>query len=240
MTNVIEPTLARTELSQCLENEAQDATNPYLVAKIEWNNMFYDLTRARRNWQIFSLLLLLGLMVCTVALTVLAKQKPFVPYIVHVDALGDAQFVKQLKPNEQIHLNEYRAFLDRYIKNVFAVIQDPIWQRQTLDYVYAVSHGEAKEMLNQHFQENDPFKLAETENTEAQVQSILPRSDHSWQISWITTTRDVYGKIIMKKNYEGLVTLKQYPIYDHRQLLLNPLGLFVDYFSWSLKQPGEE
>lgn len=213
-----------------------DASNPYLVARMEWNNMFFDLNRSKRNWQIASLFLLSAVIILSIGLTMLANKSQFLPYIVHVDRLGDAQFVNLVKERGQIELPEYRAFLNQYIRNAFNVIADPIAQKNALDLVYATTGDKANHTLNEYYKENDPFEYARERIKEIKVNSILPKSDKSWQVSWTETIRNLDGRIEGRKNYQGILTLTQHRVNDYQKLLLNPLGLFVEYFSWSQQQ----
>jgi len=112
------------------QSPGPQTTNPYLVARMEWNSMFYDLNRAKKNWQMFSLFLLLLSLMAVSGIIYLASSSKFVPYIVRIDQLGNSQFADWVKPSATITPLEIQAFVHRYIKETRMIIADPVAQKK--------------------------------------------------------------------------------------------------------------
>ncbi len=211
-------------------------TNPYLVARMEWNSMFYDLNKAKKNWQMFALLLLLLSLLAVSGVIYLASASKFVPYIVRIDQLGNSQFGDWVKPSANITPIEIQAFIHRYIKEARMIIADPVAQKSALDFIYTTTQKSAQQILNEYYRENDPFELARTQTREIKMNAVLPKSDKTWQAHWTEITRDLDGHILSEAHFEGLLTIRQLKVKDINILKLNPLGLFVANFTWTQQQ----
>lgn len=212
-------------------------SNPYIAARQEWNLMFGDLIKAKYNWQRIAFIALAINSVLLIGFVLLSLQTRYIPYAVKVDALGNSVFAGYLDKsniNETIRNPlEVNAFVRRYIINARSVISDPIAEKQALEFVYATSSEKTAKVLNDFYRQNSPFKTATQATIEVQVNAVLQKSDKTWQVNWTEIQRNLEGGIVEKNHWEGLVTVAHYPITDSKQINVNPLGLFVEYISWS-------
>jgi type IV secretory pathway TrbF-like protein len=223
-------------LRQSQDKKQIHAENPYLVARMEWNCMFYDVIKAKQLWQTIALGLVIVIAIALIGIITLAKKNHYIPYIVKVDALGQSQYVDLASSKTTLDLPEYRAFLSRYIIESRTVIADPVAQKRALDFVYHATKNPALKTINEGYQEHDPFELAKTQTRAIKINSILEKSDQSWQIHWSEIVRDLEGQVQATEHYEGLLTIKQFKIDDLDTISLNPLGLFVEHFHWTQQQ----
>ena len=75
--------------------------NPYLAARLEWNERYHGFIRAKRNWQITALAALLVNAALGIGILWQASQSKVTPYVIEVDQLGEA--VDEL---ERLYLEE--------------------------------------------------------------------------------------------------------------------------------------
>jgi len=62
--------------------------NPYLAARLEWNERYHGFIRAKRNWQIVAVVALVVNAVLGLGILWQASQSRVTPYVVEVDELG--------------------------------------------------------------------------------------------------------------------------------------------------------
>lgn len=207
--------------------------NPYIAARQEWNLMFGDLIKAKYNWQRIAFIALGLNGVLLIGFVLLSLQTRYIPYAVKVDALGNSTFAGYLNKSDALNPLEVNAFVRRYITNARSVINDPIAEKQALEFVYTTSNEKTAKVLNDYYRQNNPFKTSIQTTIEVQVNAVLQKSDKTWQIHWTEIQRSSEGNVIEKTHWEGLVTVAHYPVTDSKQINVNPLGLFVEYISWS-------
>jgi len=62
--------------------------NPYLAARLEWNERYHGFIRAKRNWQIVAVVALVVNAVLGLGILWQASQSRVTPYVGEVDELG--------------------------------------------------------------------------------------------------------------------------------------------------------
>jgi type IV secretion system protein VirB5 len=64
------------------------------------------------------------------------------------------------------------------------------------------------------------------------VRSILARSDHSWEITWLERSTNATGTSD-PESYTGVFTVTTRPPTNADEIAVNPLGILISDFSWS-------
>lgn len=208
-------------------------SNPYLAARHEWNSMFGDQIKAKQNWQRIAFITLITNIILICGLISLIGESRYIPYAVKVDSLGNSSFAGFLTREANISTPELNAFIRRWISNTRSVIADPIAEKQALDFVYACSTSSTAKVLNSFYQQNNPFKTAQQATIEVQVNTVLQKSDTTWQVDWTEMQRDTDGKIVGQSHWEALITIGQHLVSNDELLNINPLALFVEHISWA-------
>lgn len=210
-----------------------DPNNPYLNARQECSSMVSDIVQAKHNWQVVGYLLSLMNILLVVAVVHLAHQDKWVPYIVTVDNQGTAQFAGVATSGGTVTPAMVNAMLRQYIHQARSVLADPIAQKHQLEYVYEASLGSTNKVLDEYYKNHNPFEIAKQETIDVEINSILPKSETTWQVGWTEIHRDTEGNITQKPSYEALVTLHRKTARDASEVIQNPLGLYVVQLSWS-------
>lgn len=216
------------------QGEAVDR-NPYLDGRREWNERYGDYIARARTWRLVAIgsLCVSGLAVGGLAWV--AGQSKVTPYIVEVNGLGDAVPVaiadRAARPDARI----IRAQLARWATNCRTVYVDAAAERQAIDQCYAMVNrrGAAFQTMTDYHKANEPFTRAQSESVTVQVETVLPVSDESWRVEWREEVRGRDGKVASRTNWQAVVGVSITPPTDERQVLVNPMGVFVNSVSWS-------
>ncbi|WP_017161542.1 conjugal transfer protein TrbF [Xanthomonas phaseoli] len=209
--------------------------NPYLAARREWNERYGDYIKTAQTWRVVGLISLVIAAIATAGMAYIGSQNKLVPYVVEVDRLGAARAVSPAQRADRPSANNVRAALGRWVENCRAVSLDAGAQRRFNRecYGYINRRGPAYSQLNDFFVNNDPFKRAETEVVTVEVQLPMPVSDDTWRVEWVETVRGRDGRVLSKTPMQATASLVIQPPTDEATILMNPLGIYVNTFSWS-------
>ena len=58
--------------------------------------------------------------------------------------------------------------------------------KRGLEQVYAYVRGPARTVLDEHYRTHNPFEIVKTYTVMPTVTSLLPLSDRSWQVRWLS------------------------------------------------------
>lgn len=216
--------------------------NPYLSARRTWN----DITAANRaGRQTMGLLGLLGMMIGLASVggwIYVSSQSKFVPYVVHVDKLGEQVGVAPAQRAAPVDQVVVRASVAAWIANVRLVTPDIALQRKAVFSVYAMlapndaATARTNEWLN-GTEDSSPFKRAAKETVSVEIETVLPQTPDTWQVDWIETTRDRQGVLKgQPQRWRALLTVYTVPTTPattEQQMRDNPLGVHIRDFSWS-------
>jgi type IV secretion system protein VirB5 len=232
------------------------AAPPHLRGRAEFDSVFGDLARGKRNWQLvaFGALGVSGLLAG--GLVTLATQSRITPYVVEVDRLGRAQ---AFGPAERLRLTDQRVVtsqLAAFVRDVRAVVGDAAVQADLVRRAYAYADQGAASFLNVYFTDtaNDPRLLGREHTRLVEITSVLPvpgppmpgvpasgardqeaaRLPATWKVSWTETTipRGLGGAPVVSA-WEGYLTTRLAPPADAERITLNPLGLYVTSVTWT-------
>lgn len=237
------------------------AIPPHLRGRAEFDSVFGDLAKGKRNWQLvaFGALGLSGLLAA--GLVTLATQSRITPYVVEVDRLGRAQ---AFGPAELLRLTDQRVVtsqLAAFVRDVRAVVGDQAVQADLVRRAYGYADQGAASFLNAYFTDpaNDPRLLGREHTRLVEVTSVLPvpgpgmpgapaigagqggagvqgrvALPATWKVSWTETTipRGLGGAPVVSA-WEGYLTTRLAPPTDAERITLNPLGLYVTSVTWT-------
>lgn len=212
-----------------------DLSNPYLNGRREWNERYGDFIAAAAQWRFIALFSLLLSGMCLAGLIYFSGQNHMVPYVIEVDKLGASIAVNKADraavPDKRI----IRAQLARWIVDVRSVYLDTVAENKIIHEAYAMvnQHGASYNVLNDYFRSNDPFKKAQEQSVNVAVQSVLPISDNTWRIEWREEVRSRGGHFISENQWQAVVTIVISPPTNEDVLFANPMGIYIDSFSWS-------
>ncbi len=161
-----------------------------------------------------------------------SMQSRVVPYVVEVDALGQAQAVapaaKDYRPTDP----QIAWFLGRFITGVRARSLDPVLMRENWLSAYDFATERASLFLGEYARTSNPFADVGRKTVSVQVTSVVRASDTSFQVKW-TEQQYERGSLASTSRWTAMLTVKIKPPRLADVLRKNPLGLYVDAIDWS-------
>lgn len=191
-------------------------------------------------WRLTALLALASTIISTGGVVWISGKSQFVPYVVQVDKLGDALAVTRADEARPIEPIVVRAQLARWLAAVRTVYADATAQRKLVDEAYAMinQRSQAFDMLNDHMRAHDPFQRARSETASVEIQSILPLTRETWRMEWREETLGRDGKSRQSQTYQATVSVTISPPLDEAAIRSNPMGVYIDAYSWSQRLEG--
>jgi type IV secretion system protein TrbF len=221
--------------------QIEQAPNPYLDARRQWNSQVDRAFGVIHVWQLFGIAGLLIGLGGVAGITYLGSQAKFVPYIIEVDKLGEAVAVGPAQLAAPADVRVVRASLASFISASRLVTPDLELQRRAIFCVYGMlkTKDPATTKMNEFLNgtpETSPFVRAAKITVNADISSVLPISTTSWQVDWQETIRDRDGGLVGKPVHMRAV-LEIYllpPSISAREsdIQRNPLGIYVRDYNW--------
>ncbi len=215
--------------------------NLYVEARREWDERYADLVLGKRNWQLAAAGSLAVALILAGGIVWLATRSRYIPYVVEVDKLGYALTIPQ--PLTATVMPDVMARMERdeiaaFIRDARSVSSDPQVEQQQLNALLAHARGAADRFLDAYYHADgfthNPFKLAEKQTVTVQIDSILRLSEHSYQVRWTETARDLNGVILgAPTHWEAQLQTERIPPPSSDTIVSNPLGLYVTQISWT-------
>ncbi|MCS4309501.1 type IV secretion system protein VirB5 [Rheinheimera pacifica] len=212
-------------------DQDREAMNPFDLARREWDDRIGTLKEENQ----FTRKLLVGALVVIVGLigfiVFLASKSDIEPWLVTVDVKGNPINVVKLKDvvmnPTQLQLSSQ---LGNWIGYVRAISSDKVVLKNNWLKAYGFVTPKASLKLNSYAETNDPFFRKVT--IVVDMVSILPISPSSYQARWTETVTLENGKEELPTSWTGIFTITMGEAETPEELMLNPLGLFIDDFNW--------
>ncbi len=214
--------------------QAFDSRDSYQKAYDDWSGRIGSAKTQTRNWRLACLLSLALLVLLVIALiSLVGLQKSYV-YVAEVRAQDSVVNVKAMDEPYVPTQAQEEYFIAQFIKNIMSLPLDPIVLRDSWLDAFAVVQGNAKGQLNGFVQTQNPFQLIGKQTQTVTVRKFDPVSNNSYAFDWAVATYDNNGKLSSTVLYNGIFTVVQgIAPANQQQLLSNPLGLRIEYFSIS-------
>ena len=205
---------------------------PYQRAGQLWDERIGSARAQAKNWRLMAfggLFLTTGL---SGALVWQSMQSRVVPYVVEVDALGQAQAVAPAAKDYRPTNPQIAWFLGRFITGVRARSLDPVLMRENWLSAYDFATERASLFLGEYARTSNPFADVGRKTVSVQVTSVVRASDTSFQVKW-TEQQYERGSLASTSRWTAMLTVKIKPPRLADVLRKNPLGLYVDAIDWS-------
>ena len=109
---------------------------------------------------------------------------------------------------------------------------DPIVLRNNWLQAYNMAMGKAQVSLTSFVRKNNPFSQIGDLTETVKIENFNPIGGNSFEIVWRQNSFNQSGKKLTTNRYSGIFTVQQFKVSnDLQQLLVNPFGLKIIYFS---------
>jgi type IV secretion system protein TrbF len=213
---------------------APQAETPYQRARDEWDARMGSAVLSARSWRRIAFSALALSAALGTALTIVALQKRTFVHVVEVAPEGQVLSVRATSDRWTPDKAQTAYFLGEFVRSVRALPTDPVVLRENWLGAYKFLTPQAAAKLNEIARQDDPFKQLGNTGRTVHIRSIVQRTDKSWQVTWTEETSGL--SLPIRESYTGLFTVKLAPPRNANQVATNPLGLFIEDFSWSRDQ----
>ena len=215
---------------------AEGADTPFARAQQAWDNRMGSAVNAAHTWRSVSAGLAVLLALSIGAFAVVALQKRTYVHVVEVSPNGAVLSVQPVSDHYTPSDAQVSYFLGHFVRLVREIPTDGVVLRQNWFDAYRFLAPQAAQHLNDLAREDDPFaQLGATART-AMITSVVQRSAHTWQVSWIEATHGADARGM--QSFTGLFTVRFDAPRNADALMHNPLGLFITEFSMSPETPA--
>jgi type IV secretion system protein VirB5 len=205
---------------------------PYQRAAQVWDERIGTARVQARNWRYMafgSLILAAGF---AGALVWQSARGTVVPWVVQVDALGEAQTVAPASADYEPTDPQIAFHLGRFIEQVRSIPADPIIVRQNWLRAYEFTTDRGAAALNDFARANDPFTRVGRQQIAVEVSSVIRASPGSFRVAW-TERHYENGQLSTTERWTAILTVVIQTPRSAERLRANPLGIYVNAISWS-------
>ena len=205
---------------------------PYQRAAQVWDERIGSARVQARNWRYMafgSLILAAGF---AGALVWQSARGTVVPWVVQVDALGEAQAVAPASSDYEPTDPQIAFHLGRFIEQVRSIPADPIIVRQNWLRAYEFTTDRGAAALNDFARANDPFSRVGRQQIAVEVSSVIRASPGSFRVAW-TERHYENGQLSATERWTAILTVVIQTPRSAERLRANPLGIYVNAISWS-------
>lgn len=224
--------------SKIKSSHSKPNDNPYLNAKVVWNDRVAQVISERQMWQLVGLFALALTLSSIAGVIYMGMQPKYVPYVIEVDSLGEAVAINKVYPAAPIDERVLKAVVANFISNSRAVTLDGTLQTDFIERVFAViaPKSAAFTKMAKYYRADPPHRKAQDELVTTEIESVIRRANKSWQVDWVELTTNREGGLIDEKKWRALITIDVSPpdsVLSESHLKANPLGIYVTDFDWS-------
>lgn len=210
---------------------------PYQKAAQVWDERIGSARVQAKNWRLMAF----GCLILTTgfasALVWQSTRGTVVPWVVQVDAHGEAQAIAPAAADYEPTDPQLAFHLARFIENVRAIPADPIIVRQNWLRAYDFTTDRGAVALNDYARANDPFTKVGEQQVAVEVSSVIRASPNSFRVAW-TERHYQNGQLSTTERWTAILTIVIQPPRNAERLRKNPLGIYVNAINWS-KELGQ-
>ncbi|EPX81378.1 conjugal transfer protein TrbF [Salipiger mucosus] len=205
---------------------------PYQRAAQVWDERIGSARVQARNWRYMAFGILILAAGFAVALVWQSARGTIVPWVVQVDALGEAQAVAPASADYEPTDPQIAFHLGRFIEQVRSIPADPIIVRQNWLRAYEFTTDRGAAALNDFARANDPFTRVGRQQIAVEVSSVIRASPGSFRVAW-TERHYENGQLSTTERWTAILTVVIQTPRSAERLRANPLGIYINAISWS-------
>jgi len=210
--------------------------NPFDRAKREHDDIIGGAVVRAKNWRFFALFCLMLATISMLGNIYQSSKSSIQPYIIEVNELGAVQATgkadQKYKPTDAAT----KYFLGQFIAKIRSIPTDPVVMRNNYLSAYNFVTAKGRNTLNAIAAETDPFSQLGKIAVSIEIKSGVKMSDTSYQIQWEELEFNQNGSPAAKQQFIGVFNMVYQTPKNEKQIMANPLGIFIDFFNISQVQ----
>lgn len=213
---------------------SNDVKSPYDKAKEMWDARIGTIRTQAYNWRLMALLLLLLLAFSIGGNIYLGTQTKVIPYVVEVKQTGEASVLGTASSFQgQTQERAIAYFLRRFVMLAREIPADAVLIRENMEKLFQLVSMQGKSLLSDKFKTTNLLDEFKEKNRALKIESVLAVSKGVYQVDWFEAEYDRQGQKLAEYPMRGTFKVALIEPKSEAQIRENPLGIFVDYFSWT-------
>jgi type IV secretion system protein TrbF len=212
--------------------QAPEPETPYQKAAQVWDERIGSARVQAKNWRLMAFGSLFLSVSLGLGLVWQSARGTVVPWVVEVDALGQAQAVAPATEGFEPTDPQIAYHLAHFIEWVRAIPADPVVVRQNWLRAYEFTTDRGALALNEFARAEDPFAKVGEMQIAIEVSSVIRASPDSFRVAW-TERRYQDGSLTSLEHWTAILTIRLQPPRSAERLRANPLGIYVHALNWS-------
>jgi type IV secretory pathway TrbF-like protein len=207
-------------------------------AKRQWEEAWSHPIAAKQNWQRVAFLEAAVLLLAVAGLIYLGRLPKQVLYVVERDKGGNVSYAGPVKPVDMTaqtwDVVKVQA-LKRFIEYWRTVTGDRTAQAADWDkaFLYVGEGSQAKTVLANWYQENDPIKRAANgETVTVQYKTFDVEGQHTYGLWWLETTSSQSGQLVSQKTWRARIVYDLHVPTSEAAREENSLGILITELRW--------
>ncbi len=213
--------------------ETAPVETAYVRARGEWDNIFGSVASRERRWRRIAYALVALLLLQLAGLYYIVSQRSFTPYFFSINELGDVRYSPELGSLDHADM-VLRKQLSDFVVSLRELSSDEAVTKKRWLSLYDMATKNGAKSLNSYYEERQPFTQLKTKLVRVDIESAFKVSDETWQVDWLETERHIASGMTRKKRMRGMFRVVEHVAQTKEALLANPLGAYVDDFSWQI------
>lgn len=207
---------------------------PYEKARAAWDGRLGGAVNQVKTWRImtFSLFTLLAFSVA--GNIYLGQKEKIIPYVVQVAQNGEATALNPgVGLTDQALQRSISFFLSRFVMLAREIPADAVLIRENMHRLFQLVSTQGKSLLAEKFREKSPSDEFLEKNRALKIASVLEVSKGVYHVDWFEAEYDKGGQKLAEYPMRGTFKIAMLEPKTDAQMRENPLGIFVDFFSWT-------
>lgn len=213
----------------------QGLDSSYMRAKQVWDVRLGTAHSQASHWRWMAFGLLAIVAILCAGLVYVGSQSKIVPYVVEIGGNGQINGINKATEKSYIPTQEITKYAIRnFIQSVRSLPSDPVVARSNLESSYHFLTPRGASILNGLFTKDNPVAEFGKKTRSLHVDTVLPISDNTYQAEWSEIEYDAAGVRTSIQVLHGAFTVVHQAPTTEETVRKNPLGIYIDNFSWSV------
>lgn len=221
---------------EAAEFQAEMPTTPYQRAQQEWDDRIGSARTQAKSWRILAILSLATTVLLLIALIILLQTRQDRLFVAQVTDGGRVVNVAPLMTQYHPTIAQEEYFITNFIKLVRELPLDPVVAKTNWINAYNFLSQRGAERLNAYFKQDNPINNIGKITVTVKIIDINQVTSSTFHIGWTETMVDAQGKIQGSKDYAGMFTIGLRQPTNEKEILQNPLGIYIVDFSISTRE----
>jgi len=212
--------------------------NPYLSGRQTFMEQYGAIIVAANQWRLIAACLGAAVVILSISIGFIANQAKVIPYAVEFNAHGEVDRVVRADAVSAPNANVIKALIRQWMIGARTVYGDMRALQALLDQTYATTlpGSKADKAIRAYHEANNPYERSGKESVDVAVHSVMTNGGDTWRIEWTERTKATNGQVMETKAWQALVTVEIVPPVNDKQILINPMGVYVSDVTLSERQ----